>query len=259
MPYAKLRTSRIYYEFYHNEGIPLVFIHGWAGDHSKWKKQVDFFSMRYPVIVFDLAGHGQSDPTEEYSINNHSKILHELLEYLGISQIYLVGHSMGGMVAQQFAIDFPENICKLILLSTTLKIINSFKDKLAVLLMRFLLRISFRRYCKILFTYTQPPNISPGELAMKMKEVYSMHPKIVRKTFAEMTSYNSSNKLSSFNKPTLLIVGEKDRIITPEMTKTLQKTIPQSELLVIQGGYHEIMLENSDEVNEAILKFIEST
>lgn len=257
MPYTEFEKTRIYYQFYKKEGIPLVFIHGWAGNHTKWVNQIEFFSKNYPVIVYDLEGHGKSESAIDYSIRHYSATLHNLLNYLKLDQIYLIGHSLGGIIAQQYAIDYQERIQKLILISTSMKIITSFRKKLAILLMRLLLRVSFKKYFKILFSYTQDPEKSPDKLALLADSVCSISRKVIRNTFAEMTSFNSTDKFSSFDKPTLIILGEKDPIITSQMAQTLTQNIPNSNLKIIPSGYHEIMLENSDLVNEAILNFIE--
>ncbi len=257
MPYAELGKSHIFYQFYKSEGIPLVFIHGWAGDSTKWESQIKFFLGKYPVIVYDLEGHGKSVKITNYSIKHHSQILHALLDFLGLKQVHLVGHSMGGMIAQQYAIDHPDRLQKLILISTTTKIITSFKKRLTTLLMRLLLRVSFRKFFKILFSYTQAPEISSEKLDALLERANEIPPKVIRKTFKEMTSYNSSKKLSTFNKPTLIMVGEKDPIISSQMVQTLHQIMPNSTLKIIQNGYHEIIIENSNLVNRTIQNFIE--
>ncbi len=258
MPYLQIDESRVFYEFIKREGIPLVFIHGWAGDHSKWEKQIEFFSNHYPVIVYDLAGHGKSGPAKDYSIKHHSIMLHNFLQQLKVTHIYLVGHSMGGMVAQQFAVDFSDYIQKLVLISTTSKIITSLRKRLAVLFMRFLLRISFNNFFRKLLSYTQTPEKSPEELTAMINYASSIPPHIIRKTFAKMTSFNSSKNISPVENPTLIIVGDKDPIISELMVRDLQKKVPNSSLKIISNGYHELMVDNPDEINRSILEFIES-
>ncbi len=257
MPYVELNDSRIFYEYLKKKDIPLVFIHGWAGDHTKWSKQLDFFSNKFSTLIYDLEGHGYSSSAKGYSIKHYSESLFHLLEKLTISKIVLIGHSMGGMIAQQFAIDFPNLIDKLVLISTSSKIITSFRKRLAVLLMRFLLRISFNKSLKILVSYTQNPNRTPEELEKLIDHVKKISRKVVQKTFREMTIYNASQKLITFDKPSLIIVGRYDPIISLQMVQNLQKNLPRGLLTIIESGYHEIMLENADEVNQLILDFIE--
>jgi len=258
MPYLQIGETHLFYQFYKREGIPLVFIHGWVGDHSKWENQVNFFSNHYPVIVYDLEGHGKSDPAEDYSIKHHSITLHNFLQKLEVTKIYLVGHSMGGMVAQQFAVDFSDYIQKLVLISTSSKIITSLRKRLAVLFMRFLLRISFKNFFRKLLSYTQSPQKSPEELTAMINCASSIQPHIIRKTFAKMTSFNSSKNISQFENPTLILVGAKDPIISELMVRDLQKKVPNSSLKTITVGYHELMVDNADEINRYILEFIES-
>lgn len=258
MPYLQIGESKLFYQFHEKKGVPLVFIHGWAGDLSKWDPQVKFFSNQYPVIVYDLMGHGNSDTVEDCSIRHHSIVLHDFLQQLGVEQIYLIGHSMGGMVAQQFIIDFPEYVQKLVLISTCSKIITSLRKRLAVLFMRVFLRISFKRFFRQLLLYTQSPDRSPEELTMMINRASSTSHYIIRKSFAEMTSFKSSQQISQFKRPTLILVGKNDPIISELMARDLKNLLPNSRLEIFKNGYHELMVEAAEEINRAILKFIVS-
>ncbi len=258
MPYLEIHGTHVFYQYSEGEGIPLVFIHGWAGDHTRWKNQIEFFSNHFPVLIYDLEGHGKSDPAENYSMTHHAMTLSHLLERLGLSQIYLVGHSMGGMVAQQFAIDFPDRIQKLVLISTTSKIITSFRKRLAVLFMRFLLRISFDKFFKVLLSYTQRPETSEEELNALVDYASKVPHKIIRRSFAQMTAFKASKNISTFEKPVLMLVGEKDPIISGLMARDLQENMPKSSLKIIESGYHELMVDNPDIINSCILDFIKS-
>jgi len=111
----------LYYEI-HGEGEPIIFSHGWMCDCSVWNSQINFFSKKYKVIVYDHRGHGKSDkPKANYSIETLSNDLYSIIKELNLDKVTLVGHSMGGMTALTFALNHPDKVSKLILVGTSAK------------------------------------------------------------------------------------------------------------------------------------------
>ncbi len=118
MPTIPSNHIHLYYEE-HGHGQPLVFIHGLGSSTKDWESQVPEFSKSYRVITFDLRGHGQSDkPAGPYQIPMLAADLAGLFQALSIPSAHLVGLSLGGAVAFQFAIDYPAKV-------KTLTIVNS--------------------------------------------------------------------------------------------------------------------------------------
>ncbi len=101
---------RIYFEDT-GEGFPLALLHPWPTDHAMWLFQVPFFSEKYRVITPDSRGLGRSDkPKDGYSLTRLSEDVNELLEYLKIPKAFVVGNSLGGAVAEKFAIDHTSKL-----------------------------------------------------------------------------------------------------------------------------------------------------
>ena len=116
--YAELNGIKIAYEI-HGEGYPLILLHGFAMYKEFWKWQVKELSKEFRVVTLDIRGCGKSDhPTEQYSMEDLADDIKELLDYLNIDKVHLGGHSFGGMIAQHFALNYPNNLNKLILMST---------------------------------------------------------------------------------------------------------------------------------------------
>src|SRR3954465_9455105 len=100
-------------------GPALLLLHGLGGDHTTWLPVVQALSRRYTVIAPDLLGHGSSDkPRADYSVGGYANGMRDLLTVLGIDRVTVVGHSMGGGVAMQFAYQFPERCERLALISS---------------------------------------------------------------------------------------------------------------------------------------------
>lgn len=101
------------------DGAAVVFIHGLLGSHSNWAHLVGELAAERRVIAPDLLGHGASaKPMGDYSLSSHAATLRDLLDHLGIASATLVGHSLGGGIALQFAYLFPERVDRLVLVSS---------------------------------------------------------------------------------------------------------------------------------------------
>src|SRR5512137_672538 len=120
MPTVRVRDINMYYEV-HGNGDPLLLIAGWGSDLSCWQLQIPEFSAKYRVIAFDNRGTGRTDdaPDKPYSFRTMADDAVGLLDALGIGKAHILGVSMGGCIAQEIAIEFPERTRRLILAATT--------------------------------------------------------------------------------------------------------------------------------------------
>ncbi len=99
-------------------GPALLLLHGLGCDHTTWQPVIQALSRRYTVIAPDLLGHGRSDkPRADYSVGGYANGMRDLLTVLGIDKVTVVGHSLGGGVAMQFAYQFPERTERMILVA----------------------------------------------------------------------------------------------------------------------------------------------
>ncbi|NMM34420.1 MAG: alpha/beta fold hydrolase [Phycicoccus sp.] len=101
------------------EGPAVLFIHGLTNSSRSWARLVDTLNMDHRILAPDLYGHGASaKPMGDYSLSAHAATLRDLLDRLGIDQVTLVGHSLGGGIALQFCYLFPERVSRLVLVSS---------------------------------------------------------------------------------------------------------------------------------------------
>jgi len=117
MPVERIGGLDLYYEL-HGAGEPLVLVHGYTGDHTDWRYQVAEFSRTHRVLVFDHRGHGRSTaPVEHaaYTIEQMADDVEALTAHVGCERFHLVGHSMGGAVAQEVALRSPRRLLSLTL------------------------------------------------------------------------------------------------------------------------------------------------
>jgi 3-oxoadipate enol-lactonase len=100
-------------------GAPLMFLHGVGGDHSAWRPQLLHFADRYRVFAWDMPGYGASPPPRSMAFPELARSLAALLDSLELPKVHLIGQSLGGMVAQEFAASFPERLSSLVLVATS--------------------------------------------------------------------------------------------------------------------------------------------
>src|SRR5713226_1021166 len=125
MPHMRVGEVQLYYrlidftEPWKAGPAPVVFIHGLGGSHAMWLYQVPAFCARFPTITLDLRGHGESTkPEGDFDIADMAGDIVGLLRRLGAERAHLVGLSLGGMVAQQIALDHPLAAASLTLADT---------------------------------------------------------------------------------------------------------------------------------------------
>ena len=100
------------------DGPAVLFIHGLTNSSRSWARLVDTLNMDHRILAPDLYGHGASArPMGDYSLSAHAATLRDLLDRLGIDQVTLVGHSLGGGIALQFCYLFPERVSRLVLVA----------------------------------------------------------------------------------------------------------------------------------------------
>jgi aminoacrylate hydrolase len=121
MPKARLRDCELYYEEY-GEGAPLLLVPGLGGTGNYWEPQIPAFSRHFKVIVHDHRGTGQSTQSDiVYSVEQMTADLIGLMDYLGIEQAHLLGHSTGGAIGQRMAILHSKRLLSLVVYASWTK------------------------------------------------------------------------------------------------------------------------------------------
>jgi len=251
----KINDIELYYES-HGKGKPIVFSHAWLDDCSIWGAQVKHFSKNYTVILYDHRGHGMSDKPKggegNYSVQVLSNDLYALIQKLNLEKPILVGFSLGGMAAILLALKNPDKISKLVLVGTTAKMTLPTSAKLFEMLRFFLPYQKFlRMLCEYRF-YKPSRQIVDEEFARASKVDKS----IAFECWRELTeNYDAKDKVSKIEVPTLIIVGEKDKV-NLEASRYLNREIKGSELHIIPDSGHTVMIEKPNEFNEILEEFI---
>lgn len=237
---------------------PLVFVHGIWANHLTWIKQIHFFSKYTEVFVYDLPGHGKSDkPAIDYTIPMFAMVLRKFIKEINIHKPIIVGHSLGGVIAQTLAIKDPNLIQKLILLCTGVNI-GVFGKKIQipyyilVFLKKILSKFRWAFVCKILAKFSSKKEIKGLEgKNLEAGMAVTCSGKAMLSIVFHLMQYDISQDISSIKIPILFITGTKDMFYN--QVPVYQNL--QASVRIKKGGEHGLHLY-SEGINQWILDFI---
>ncbi|MFD2616741.1 alpha/beta fold hydrolase [Terrilactibacillus laevilacticus] len=253
MPYFENSSGvNIYFETI-GEGRPIIFIHPPLLGHNVFKYQKKL-SEHFKVILFDGRGHGKSSykPCSGGVLDTHVKDLRDLVEFLNIKKPIIVGYSNGGLIAQLYALKFPNDIEVLIFFGGY-PVVNSI-----TLAMIYQLGIGFMKTNnKTLLSYILSRTHAVTEEDQKELFVYMLkaNNKSVLELYCEGKDTNLIDQLSKFNNlPILAIYGMNDWY-TKKYNK-FYSGLKQSKTVLVEGATHQIPIRCHEEVNAAITHFL---
>ncbi len=257
-----LKTSdgiELFYETYgENENTPTVLVHGLGAEHNMWLPQISRFpSQGLFVIAPDMRGHGNSSKVKSFRIIDCAKDIHELLEYSGITKADLVGISMGGLIVQQFACDFPDKVGKLVIVDSFSEV-NTFAEKLAGWMQWLTIKVAPGLLGKSLGSAYKGPD--KAQALRYFQEAYS---KIDKKQLLyareEVNRFNITNRLGEIIAPTLVLVGDQFGEFAINMAKKTANAIKGSQFKILKGGCDPSNLVAPDLFDNAVLDFLRTT
>ncbi len=261
MPLVKVGDINIYYEV-HGKGETLVMICGASATTEAFSPIVPIYSTAYNLVLFDNRGAGKTDkPDMPYTIPLMADDLAGLMSAIGIKSAYIYGPSMGGMIAQEFALCYPERVKKLILINTTCGNLHGVPLK------------NSKRFNRELRAKMIPDELGEETLRLCVTDEFiDRHPDIARNLKNDMIKnagpdyaalrqaeaihdFDTFDRLHLISVPTLILAGKADRAIPFENSKILASKIPSSELVMFDNTGHAL-LEVGNEPNRIILDFL---
>jgi len=267
MPKVNANGINIYYEI-HGAGEPLVLIAGLGYSSWMWHKMVRGLAKHFQVITFDNRGVGETDkPAGPYTAQMLADDTAGLLNALGIARAAILGHSMGGFVAQAFALTYPAMVSKLILSATNFggpRAIPVTPEALAVL--TDIKSDPIERLKRGILISCAPgfgeahPEIVQEWLDFRVKHpidpaAYQAQLAIGLALVSEEACFEP--KLKNITAPTLILFGEHDKVVPPGNAELLAKQIPNSTIRILPNAGHFFPIEVPDAANEAIIQFLE--
>lgn len=261
MPYAYVNGLKVHY-LEEGEGLPLIFLHGFTADSSLWNPQIAHFSKRYRAIAPDFRGHGRSDrPRRSCSLEDLEDDLDGLFRELGIDEAALCGLSLGGMVAQLFALDNPRNVRALILANTMSSSQNPISqglfDSWSEGLSSGNLEEFFEGMLPYLFDQEFLSSFTGNQVVAEWRSSFlKLDGKALSQVALSMKGLDTTKRLERIGAPTLIIVGDKDRLTPLALSRRIHERMPNSQLAIIEGATHLSNMSRMKEFNDVVGDFL---
>lgn len=273
MPLVDVNNIKMHYEIY-GEGFPVILHHGYGATSKVWIAQVGELSKNFKVITLDARSSGRSEhPKEPYTMDTLVEDLKGLMDALNMEQVHLIGQSMGGWIAQNFILKYPDCVNKLVLIGTNHKgsgiqfMKNALTDSYE--LQKQDKQQAFWNYTKLTHhrKFIKEMQADPKK---KFHGIWSAEDMIDELTENNMTpedyellanaieKHDVTDRLSEIKNPTLLLASSHDKLSPKLVMEEIDKNIPNSKLEIIQGSAHHLFLEAAPQVNQIIIDFLKS-
>ncbi|MHA2282432.1 MAG: alpha/beta fold hydrolase [Promethearchaeota archaeon] len=240
---------------------------GMGNGYETWNLQISYFRRKMMVLSLDNRGAGKSSkPDYPYTMDMFTNDIYALLNHLNIeTQIHLVGHSMGGIIAQAFVLKYPEIVKTLTILAAPTYIDDSFNqvfDQLETIMQdldlenRFKKTLEFNNSESFIKEITQNKSLYDVLLDQFIKQSTTFTFKDYINQRAALSGFDTRKLLHNISQPTLIMHGTDDKI-SVEHSKILNEKIPNSRLELFEGLGHSFILEDPLKVNNLIWNFIQ--
>ena len=238
-------------------GDPLIVVHGGGGDASTWLQNIEELTAKYTVYAPDLPGYGGSQALDgDYYIPELTEFIEDFSDSLGLESFYIVGHSLGGGVALNFALQFPNRIKKLVLVSSL-----CLGREIAFWVRLLSLPVILRTVGAITMATYHGIKWMAKKLLKSMEFVIPLSPASIIiggsiTTFKEQTLV-LSNRFSDIDTPTLLVWGAKDGIVPVQHAYVAAKAIPDCQLKIFEKRGHNVHRDEVAEFSQVVKGFLD--
>ena len=273
MAFATVSGRRVYYELHEPDPAParkhppLVLLNGVGGSCRGWRPlQVPEFSKSRATLVFDHRGVGQSDdPETEFSTRDLADDTAALLDALEIERADVLGAFMGGMAAQELALNHPTRVRRLVLVGSyarpDAKRRMLLEDWVALARAGFPMESMVRK--RLVWTLSDE-TLEQDDLMRTMLDFFlKQDPPVGSELFERQCEaclrHDTSGRLQDISQPTLIVCGKDDQLTPPKLHRALAAAIPGSRLIVIDFGAHLVMAESAVRFNQVVLQFLDES
>jgi 3-oxoadipate enol-lactonase len=243
------------------DGRPAVLLlHGLGANANSWTLQLPaLISASFRPIATDTHGFGDSPYDQRgWSICRMAAELAGLIEELGVGPVHVVGLSMGGTIAQQFALDYPYLTLKLVLVSTFAILRPETLNGWLYFLQRFILvnTLGLPAQAKAVSRRVFPRLQDEPLREMLVETISHADPRAYRKAMASLGLFNSVKRLGEIKVPTLVVTGKDDTTVTPARQQLLVNGIPGARQVLIPEAGHAVPVDQAEMFNRELLNFL---
>lgn len=262
-------NAKLFYEVTGEGEKTIVFIHGWSAHHLFFKKQIPELEKKYKIVNYDLRGHGLSEVTENgYTIKRYARDLKNLIDFLDLKDVILVGWSMGTHIIFDYIRQFGcDNLSKFVIIDMTPKLITDDEYKTG-LYGKFsmgdnleTLRIMNDNWADFVKAFVPGIYAKSGcrneeDLKWNFEEAYKNSATVMTRMWISMSAQDYRDVLPKITIPTLITFGEESCLYNKDNSEYLNKMIKDSKLVGFPKCGHGLHIEDSEKFNKELKDFI---
>jgi 3-oxoadipate enol-lactonase len=259
MPFVENQGARIYWDE-QGHGTPVLLIMGLGYPSYMWHRTRPALAMNYQTIAFDNRGVGRSEvPIGPYPIALMASDAAAVLDAAGIESAHVFGVSMGGMIAQEFALQYPKRVLSLILGCTAAggpTAVRAEPEAAQMLMTRDKMSPEHAAEASVPFIYD---SITPRERIdedIAIRRPWFPRPAAYTAQLQGILAWEAYTRLSGIAVPTLVIHGESDRLVPPGNAKLIAERIPGAKLVMIPHASHLFLTDQTEVSHRIILQFL---
>lgn len=253
MPEIEIQGRNIAYEcpvpLEKRQGRQILFVHGTSFNRRVWREQIAHFARADTPVCLDLAGHGQSSGPICDTVEDHCAIVKAFADRIGLGNFVLVGHSMGGAIAQSYVARHPEDIRALVLVSTSPKFAIGGETLTEW-------SAAPEKYRKDELNLILAP-VTGSEVRQRLQAMRDENPwEVQRADLIACSRWDNTAGFPAIRHPTLLITAKYDPIL--EGNRAMHRLLPHSILVELERSGHMMTVEEPEAVNRTIEEFVQA-
>ncbi len=250
MPYVNTSVGELFYALSPGPaGVPtLVLVHGAGGSRLHWPPDLRRMA-EAAVLTLDLPGHGRSEGSGCETIQGYADAVAAFLDAVDAAPAVIVGHSMGGAVAQTLALKRPDQVARIALIATGARL------RVAPAILQGI-RDDFQQAVDLITRYAWAPDADPSVRELGRQALRDTGPDVLLADFLACDRFDVMDHLSGIQVPTLVIGGTADQLTPTYYARFLAENIPDARMVTVEGAGHMVMLELPEEVAEAVRRFV---
>ena len=261
MAFVENQGAKIYWDE-QGQGEPILLIMGLGYPSLMWYRTRPVLAPKYRTITLDNRGVGRSDmPTGPYPIAQMASDAAAVLDAAGVGEAHVYGISMGGMIAQEFALQYPKRVNSLILGCTASggpHAVRAEADAVQMLMSRGNMTPEEAAQAAVPFIYDSSTPRARIDEDIAMRRDWFPRPEAYVAQLQGILAWEAYSRLPQIAAPTLVIHGESDRLVPPGNGKLIAERIPGAKLVTIPRASHIYSTDQPDKAHHAVLEFLGS-
>ncbi len=261
MAFVENQGARIYWDE-QGHGAPVLLIMGLGYSSHMWHRIRPVLATHYLTIALDNRGVGRSDlPPGPYAIALMASDAAAALDAAGIESAHVFGVSMGGMVAQEFALQYPKRVRSLMLGCTAAggpTVVRAEPEATQMLMARDKMSPEEAAEAAVPFIYDSPTPRERIDEDLAIRRPWFPRPEAYVAQLQGILAWEAYSRLSGITAPTLVIHGERDRLVPPGNGKLIAERIPEAKLVMIPHASHLFLTDQTEAAHSTVLEFLKA-